>query len=190
MHKRPIPRRLWSAPTEFVTEVRENGACVGTWRDKPINARIPSGTPGRVGEIVDAMRRGMGHIKIGDQTPWSPPVDYEFVAKHMTDDHERELFLKRCREWCEAHPPSRPSSRVRKPTVNLELVLALQEKYKNKAPPIEERAILYRALGFSEEHIAKKIQKMKLLREEVVDEDDSKPSRPKGKVIKAVKKRT
>ena len=192
MHKRPIPRRLWLVPTEFVTVTRENGALAGEWRPKVSSVRVPSGTPGRVGEIVDAMRRGTDHIKIGDKKPWSPPIDYEFVARYMRTEDEKEIYLKRCREWCEAHPPIPPSQRVQKPKVNIELAIAMQEKYKGKAPPIEERIKLLRASGFSEEYISKKIERMKALREEAIDDDPDppKPPKPKGKAIKAVKKRT
>ena len=82
---------------------------------------------------------------------------------------------------------------------------ALFQKYPGAVPPFAERVKVYRAAGYPAEYIAKVIERHKKLaetaaeRQKALDEIFAKwPSaskavpkpKPKGKVIKAVKKRT
>lgn len=194
MHKRPIIKQKRPAPVEFVMEFRENGTQVGTWAPKVVNTRIPSGTPGRVGEIIDAMRQG---VKYRVEKPWSPPIDYESVAKHMPDETKRELYLKKCRDWCVAHPPRPPRAPVVKPVIDIELILELYKKYEGKAPPIGERVKVFRAAGHSAEHMAKTLARAQKRQEnaseiqKAIDDIWTATAKsPRGKVIKVVKKRT
>jgi hypothetical protein len=194
MHKRPIIKKKRPAPVEFVMEFRGNGTQVGTWAPKVTSTRIPNGTPGRVGEIIDAMRRGVTYRQV--EKPWSPPIDYEFVAKHMLDETKREIYLKRCRDWCTAHPPPPPRPPVVKPVINIELILDLYKKYEGKAPPIGERIKVLRDAGYSAEHIAKKLARIQKNQEnaseiqKAIDDIWTATAKaPRGKVIKAVKKR-
>jgi len=193
VHKHPIPRKRVPVPNEFVMQVRPDGTQVGSWQPKIANTRIPNGSPGVLGAIVDSMRRGAGHFECPFEKNWSPPVDYEFVAKHMPDE---QAYLKKCRDWCEAHPPPPPVPKVEKPKMNVELLLALQEKYEGSAPPMAERVKVAIASGFSAKQIATKIERMKKWKEEaeiIIGTGfltDKPPLRSKGKVIKAVKKRT
>ena len=189
-HKHPLPKKFVPVPTEFVMAVRPDGTQVGLWQPKVVKTIIPSGTPGVLGEIIDSMRRGSGS-QTPRETRWSPPIDYEFVAKHMPDE---QAYLKKCRDWCEANPQPPPAPKVEKPKMNIELLLALQKKYEGKAPPLAERVKVALASGFSAKQISTKIERMKKWREEtdaalglLVEKQALKL---KGKVIKAVKKRT
>jgi hypothetical protein len=118
-------------------------------------------------------------------------------------ESEREAYIAKCKEWFESHPP--PPLRVAppKPETDRDLVMALFRKYSGTVPPFEERIKVYAAAGHSEEAIAKVIARRQKLaetadeRQKVLDGIFGKwPSanksvpKPKGKVIKAVKKRT
>ena len=189
-HKHPIPKKFVPVPTEFVMSVRPDGTQVGSWQPKVVNTRIPNGAPGVLGAIVDSMRRGSGS-QTPRETRWSPPIDYEFVAKHMPDE---QAYLKKCRDWCEANPPPPPVPKVEKTKLNTELWLALQKKYEGKALPMAERVKVALASGFSAKQIANKIERMKKWREEAEAASgllvEKQALKLKGKVIKAVKKRT
>jgi len=202
MYKRPTLKRGFSAPRQFVTEIRANGSRVSEWVPANNITIIPNGAPGRVGEIVDAMYRGSDCIRRPAKTVWTPPIDYEFVAKYMPE-REREAYVTKCKEWFESHPPPPPKTAAPKPDVDQELIMALFRKYPGAVPPFEERIKVYAAAGHSEEYIANVIARRQKL-EETADErqkvldgifgkwpsaNKSVP-KPKGKVIKAVKKRT
>jgi hypothetical protein len=130
-------------------------------------------------------------------------MDYEFVAKHMPEA-SREEYLAKCREWLEAHPtPVAPPPAPKGPEPDRQLVQALFQKYPGAVPPFAERVKVYKAAGYPAEYVAKVIERHKKLaetaaeRQKALDEIFAKwPSaskavpKPKGKVIKAVKKRT
>jgi hypothetical protein len=189
---------------EYKTEYRANGALVGTWVPKAErSAIIPNGTPGRVGEIVDEMRRGEACIQRPAKTPWTPPSDYEFIAKYMTDDQSRVNFISKCEQWIADNPPPPPPPPQVKPIIDTELILALYKKYPGVVPPFEERMKVCRAAGYSEEYIAKKTERQRKFtelaeeRQKAIDAVFGKwptankaAPKPKGKVIRAVKKRT
>ena len=203
MFKRPTIKRGFLTPKQFVTEIRPNGTRSSTWVARVPNPLIPNGTPGRVGEIVDLMRQGEDHIKRPVPQTWTPPMDYQFVAKHISDEQTRLNYISKCETWVEDHPPRRVMTPVAKPKVDTELILALYKKYEGKVPPFEERMKVCRAAGYSEEYIAKAIERKRKLdettdtRQKVIDDIFGKwPSankatpKPRAKVIKAVKKRT
>jgi len=202
MYKRPTLKRGLAVPRQFVTEIRANGSRVSEWVPRNDVIAIPNGAPGRVGEVIDAMYRGPDCIRRPAKTEWTPPIDYEFIAKYMPD-REREAYIAKCKEWFESHPPPPPKTAAPKPDVDQDLIMALFRKYPGTVPPFEERIKVYAAAGCTEEHIAKVIVRRQKL-EETVDErqkvldsifgkwpsaNKSVP-KPKGKVIKAVKKRT
>lgn len=202
MFKRPTLKRGFAVPRQFVTEIRANGSRVSEWVPQDTCAIIPNGTPGRVGEIVDGLYRGSDCVRRPSKTPWAPPVDYEFIAKYMPE-REREAYIAKCKEWFESHPPPVPKTPSPKPNIDRDLVLALLQKYPGAVPPFEERVKVYAAAGYPEEYIAKVIARRQKLeetaeeRQKILDGIFGKwPSanksvpKPKGKVIKAVKKRT
>jgi hypothetical protein len=169
--------------------------------DRPVI--VPNGTPGRVGEVVDLMRKGEAFIRRPEKTPWTPPMDYEFVAKHMPEP-DRDAYLAKCLEWLEAHPKQVAVEAAQKgPEPDRQLIQALFRKYPGKVPPFEERIKVYKAAGHSEDFINKAIARHQKLtetadaRQKALDDIFGKwPSankavpKPRGKVIKAVKKRT
>jgi hypothetical protein len=202
MYKRPTLKRGFAVPRQFVTEIRANGSRVSEWVPQVVHTIIPNGAPGRVGEIVDAMYRGHDGVQRPSKTAWTPPIDYEFIAKYMPEG-EREPYVAKCKEWFESHTPPPPKTAASKPAIDHELIMALFRKYPGAVPPFEERIKVYAAAGHSEEYIANVIARRQKL-EETADErqkvldgifgkwpsaNKSAP-RPKGKVIKAVKKRT
>jgi len=205
MFKRPTIKCGFLAPKQFVTEIRPNGTRSSTWvTAAPVTVLIPNGTPGRVGEIVDLLYKGIDCVHRPEKTVWTPPMDYEFVAKHLPKGSQ-EAYVAKCREWLEAHPKPVPVAAVQKgPEPDRELIQALFRKYPGAVPPFEERIKVYKAAGHSEEYINKAIARHQKLvetsaeRQKALDEIFGKwPSankatpKPKGKVIKAVvKKRT
>ena len=202
MFKRPTLKRGLAVPRQFVTEIRANGSRVSEWVPQVTHTIIPNGAPGRVGEIVDGIYRGSDCIRRPSKTPWAPPIDYEFIAKYMPE-REREAYVAKCKEWFESHPPPAPKTAAPKPNIDQDLILALFHKYPGVVPPFEERIKVYAAAGHPEEYIDKvtarrqKLEETADERQKILDGIFGKwPSankavpKPKGKVIKAVKKRT
>jgi hypothetical protein len=205
MFKRPTIKRALLAPKQFVTEIRPNGTKVSTWVTQQMPTPIiPNGAPGLVGEIVDMIYKGVDAVRRPHKTPWTPPIDYEFVAKHLPEKN-REEYVAKCKEWFESHPKPTPPAPLApmRPELDHQLVLALFQKYPGAVPPLEERIKVYKAAGYPEEYINKSIARHQRLeetsdaRQKVLDDIFGKwPSanksvpKPKGKVIKAVKKRT
>ena len=189
---------------EFKTEYRENGSCASAWVPKVESPMIiPNGTPGRVGEIVDLMRRGEACIQRPYKSPWTPPSDYEFIAKYLPDEQSRLNFISKCESWIADNPPPVPFVASPKPKIDNDLVIALFKKYEGKVPPFEERMKVCRAAGYSEEYIAKNTERQRKFIEEAAERQkaidavfgkwptaNKATPKPKAKVIKAVKKRT
>lgn len=189
---------------EFKNEIRANGTVVSSWVPKvEKSAIIPNGTPGRVGEIVDMMRRGEACIERPSKTPWTPPSDYEFIAKYMPDEQSRVNFISKCEQWIADNPPRQASVPPEKPVIDTDLILALYKKYPGAVPPFEERMKVCRAAGYSEEYISKKTERHRKFtelaeeRQKAIDDVFGKwptankaAPKPKPKVILAVKKRT
>jgi hypothetical protein len=142
---RCIPRQVFD--TQFV-----NGAQVSQWVADNRCVRIPNGTPGRVGEILDKMRKGNTSFFA---PVWSPPNDYEFYVKHALPEEEREAYIKRCKDW-ESNNPSKiyKKHEVQPIKYDYEMVAEFW-RGKNSMPSIEERIELFRAAGMPDEMIAK-----------------------------------
>jgi hypothetical protein len=204
MYKPPSTFKDRRPVLEFKSEIRPNGSCASAWVPKVAKSvLIPNGTPGRVGEIVDIMRQGEACIQRPAKTVWTPPSDYEFIAKYLPDEQSRVNFISKCEQWFVDNPPPVPFTAPPRPHIDNDLVIALCKKYEGKVPPFEERMKVCRAAGYSEEYIAKKTERQRKFEGTLADRQNvldgifnkwpsaSEPTpKPRGKVIKAVKKRT
>jgi hypothetical protein len=128
---RPIIRSRGTAPTVFQSRV-QGGAIHSQWVPEKSQI-IPTGTPGRVGEVVDAINRGAGSIARDERPAWRPPPEYEFYAKKLGLG---PAFIKRCEEWHAAHPPPKPVVKIEQ-FLDHEPVLRAMKKYSKKGPPTE-----------------------------------------------------
>ena len=117
-------------------------------------ARVPTGAPGRVGEIATAMHRGSDSVRSPAPSKWRPSYDYEFVAQHEADP---EAHLARCAAWFAENKPR--TAQVPKPQliIDFEPIHALFKKYDGCRPPIEEHVAAMRKAGYSENVITKAI---------------------------------
>ena len=196
LFKRPIPRMAHPAALTFVSSFR-NGAMVTDWVESTSNSRIPSGCPGRVGEIVDAMNKGLGAVAVYKPTPWTPPISYEFMASKMSEE-QGEAYLKRCKTWFDEHPPAVP--RRVKPVLPYDTELVA--KYFSKltvVPDVSELAKMWQSAGLPEWRIQKirewheKMEATSSIRQAQIDAifgpEEVKKIKKAPKVIKAVKKR-
>lgn len=170
--------------------------------DSKPEARTPSGTPGRAGELVDRMRAGVYETAHVAAPVWTPPFEYEFIAAHMPEEDRREAYLARCKAWFAANPPAEWRAVVTpKPLTNTDAVLNLFARYKGKRPPHEELAGAWRSAGYTDARIAKALKWHKTMeataeaRQEALDLVFAKypalhkPAPKVKKVVKAVKKR-
>jgi len=184
------------AALTFVSSFR-NGAMVTDWVESTSNSRIPSGCPGRVGEIVDAMNKGLGAVAVYKPTPWTPPISYEFMASKMSEE-QGEAYLKRCKTWFDEHPPAVP--RRVKPVLPYDTELVA--KYFSKltvVPDVSELAKMWQSAGLPEWRIQKirewheKMEATSSIRQAQIDAifgpEEVKKIKKAPKVIKAVKKR-
>jgi len=206
MYKRPTPRVRGFAPQHFVSEAQPGGGVRSQWVSYTSRARVPSGTPGVVGAIIDRMRNP--HVEC---TPvhreWTPSYDYEFIAEHMSEA-ERGPWLQKCRDWFAAHPKPATAPPPAASSVDYQRIAAMYQvppRTEGGAikPPIATRVKVYRAAGCSEAFISKAIARDAHLeatsdaRQEALDAIFAKwpaaskaaKAKPKPKVIKAVKKK-
>ena len=190
MFKRPNLRTLPEAPKVFVSHVGPNGAIVTGWSEDTRPKIIPTGTPGRVGEIATLMSRGLPPAR---ERPWRPHPDYEKIALHMPEC-ERPAYLQKCRDWYEAHPPA--PLLAPKPLVvyDNQPILKLFQKYHPHRPPFEEHISILKQIGYPENLIEKCMKKYQ--RWDADSEKDQElfdrvfgKSAPVKKVIKVVKKK-
>ena len=203
MYKRPIPRARGFAPRQFVSETQPGGAVRSQWVAYTSRELVPSGTPGVAGAIIVKLRNPPP-VTAPKLRPWTPPTEFEFIAAHMTEA-ERGPWLKRCREWFEAHPPAPapPPPQVAR-DVDHQLIASMYAGCRNDgAPPISQRVKVYRAAGCSEEFILKAVARQKHLdstadeRQDALDlifakwpaASKASKTKAKAKVIKAVKKK-
>lgn len=199
MYKRPNPRPRRNVPTQFVSSALPGGGVVSRWTSGMAKPRIPSGHPSFTGQIIDKLRQGDCPTcpKVRE---WTPPTDYEFIAKHMDNP---EAFLKRCEDWYAQNPVAPPRGREPAPPINLEPVVALYKKWGVRVPPIAAREKAWRLAGYAEAKIQKALAYHKRMeetadaRQEALDlifakfPSANKPT-PKAKtkkVIKVVKKK-
>jgi len=150
MYKRPNPRPCRNVPTQFVSSALPGGGVVSRWVGGVPKPRIPSGHPSVVGQILDKMRQGCNPTR-PDQEVWSPPMNHEFVAKHMADP---EAFIKRCEDWYLER--SRPEvAKPDAPALDPAPFIALFAKYKDSRPPCEEMCAAMLAAGHTELRVTK-----------------------------------
>lgn len=206
MYKRPIPRVRGFAPRHFVSEAQPGGGVRSQWVSYTSRARVPSGTPGVVGAIIDKMRNPHAEC-MPEQREWTPSYDYEFIAERMSEA-ERGPWLQKCRDWFAAHPkpakaPPPPPSIVDHQRIVAMYKVAPRTEGGATRPPIATRVKVYRAARCPEEYIARVIARDARLeatsdeRQEALDlifakwPAASKTTKPKAKpkIIKAVKKK-
>jgi hypothetical protein len=162
-----------------------------------------------VGALIDKMRNP-SPVYAPTQREWTPPHDYEFIAKHMS---EAELgpWLQKCRDWFAAHPnPAAPRPKPVVSGVDYPLIVAMYKVAPRTEggavkPPIATRVKVYRAAGCSEAYITKAVARDAHLkattdaRQKALDAIFSRwpaaskasktKTKAKPKVIKAVKKK-
>lgn len=181
MYKRPIPRPSVYGPPPL-------GGYIGN---------------GRVEGLITEMR----NMRVPHAPPkvWTPPTDYEFMAKLMPNP---EAWIKRCEDWLEANPTKHWRITHEAVTIDPRPVLDIFEKYSRRengptVPPVEALERAWRAAGYSEERIAKAVaHRVKIAdtddeRQEVIDKIFAKfpsaykpgPKLKPKKVIKVVKKK-
>jgi sulfur relay (sulfurtransferase) DsrC/TusE family protein len=159
-----------------------------------------------VGQLADQLRNTQ--VPLRPQKPWTPSVDYAFIASHLPPG-EREAYIQRSREWFETNAPVLTSTEnVECCTIdNTPIITAIakhaRETGRHGRPPVKEMVKAMRAGGYPEERVDKYRQWCQHMedtaeeRQEVLDRifakypSASKPDpKPKvKKVIKAVKKR-
>jgi len=196
--KRPLLKLRVREPLLFTTRW-QGGAQVSEWLPDTHKRVIPSGTPGRVGEIVDLINKGPPAAF--RKTPWSPPYDYDFYARQKIAEKDREEYISRCANWFRDHPPKVFKSKPKPEPYDVEMVAKFWQG-KTAMPPLEDRVKIYRAAGISEERIQKhidwdaKMAETADARQKAVDDvfgkyagSKAKTVKPKAKVIKPVKKK-
>jgi hypothetical protein len=201
MYKRPNPRVRGFVPQRFVSVAQPGGGVRSQWISYTSRARVPTGTPGVVGTLIDKMRAPPPVHQSKDHL-WTPSYDYEFIAERMSEA-ERGPWIQKCRDWYAAQPkPVAREINATVSTIDHERIVAM---YRGEVPPIATRVKVYRAAGCSEEFI-RKAQARAAHLEATSDERQkaldaifakwpaaSKTVKPKGKpatkVIKAVKKK-
>ena len=195
--KRATIKLRTRAPLNF-TSTFQNGAMVSSWGDAPAPPPIPSGCPGRVGEVVDAMNRGTGFVK-HTSVVWVPPISYKFLASKMPKE-KAAAYIKRCEEWFATRPVAPPKPEK----IQVEYDTDMVAKYFNGLTNVPDRSDLFklwRDAGCSEERFKKsqewheKMDAMADVHQERLNAIFGPPEEPKKvkkvvkKVIKAVKKR-
>lgn len=193
-HKRPIPRPLSRVPSQFVSRALPGGGIASEWKAGVPKPRIPTGHPSVVGQILDKMRQGPNPTG-PKKKEWTPPVEYEFVAKHMQDP---ENFLQRCKAWYDTHPVQTRVTNTDTSNLDLEPISDVYKKYMPELPPLSEREKAWRVSGYTEAKIQKALAYYKRMdetseaRQEALDlifakfPSASKPT-PKAKVKKVIK---
>ena len=196
LFKRPIPSRVGQTARTFVSSFR-NGAMVTDWVESAPRPLIPSGCPGRVGEIVDAMNRGAGAVAAQRQTAWTPPMAYEFMASRMSEE-QGEAYRVRCKTWIDEHPLAVPKRDKPVLSYDAEVVAKYFSKL-TSAPETGELVKMWRSAGLPEWRLQKmqewheKMDASASTRQAHIDAifgpEEVKKTKKVTKVIKAVKKR-
>lgn len=193
MYKRPALKQV-RPKLEFVSQYI-NGALVSSWQVVDKIHIIPTGTPGRVGEIVTKMDQNTAAQY--SKPEWVPPYDYEFVIKNLPVE-QQDAYRRRCEEWHNAHPPPPPKPPKEKLNINTEVVANFW-KNKKEMPTLKERVEMLREAGYPDEKIDKciawyeKDERLKDERQAAIDRifGQYKGAKTKKvvKVIKPVKKK-
>lgn len=160
---------------------------------------VASGTPGRVGEILDKMRTGLDPKEL-PLPPWIPSIDYKFISTSMPPG-EAEAYIKRSEEWFKINTKNYECAPKVRMDINTKPVLAAFEKSWPHPPPVEEHLAALKEAGYPDS----KIEKVARWHKWRVDTEDSrqaaldaifarwpaasKPTPKARKVIKVVKKK-
>ena len=198
--KRPTIRR--TGPARVFKTQWVNGAQVSQWVEDTRLVIIPNGTPGRVGEIVDIMRKGPDSVSHTPHTLWTPQYELEFYIRRMIPEKDQEAYAAKCKEWHDAHPPKEIKQPLPRPEYDHELIAKFWQGKKNM-PPLEERIKVFRAAGMPEELINKhkkwdaKMEETSEKRQKHIDDIFGKynktktkaATKTKPKVLKPVKKK-
>ena len=195
---RPTIRPPYSVQQVFATHW-VNGAQVSQWVPDQRWTPVPSGTPGRVGEIMDSINRG---VSSAVKPVWSPPYEYEFYARLMIPENEREPYIAKCKEWFDANPTK---DMTKSPPVeyNHEMIAKFWQG-KTSMPSIDDRLAVFQRAGMPEALIEKhekwdqKMEETSEKRQKQIDDIFGKYNKtktkavsktPKTKVLKPVKKK-
>jgi len=198
--KRPTLRKLGGVSKVFTT-VQQGGASVSAWVADTKMRAVPTGTPGRVGEICTQMHRG-DCVKRTPLIQWTPQSEYEFYAEKTLPESERAAYIERCKKWFEEHPPRAPKAPKAPIEYSREIIAEFYSKI-NTMPSLEERVAAFRKAGMPEERIQKHVAWQEVIdatsdeRQKVIDDifgvyvppKSKTKSVTKTKVIKPVKKK-
>lgn len=99
---------------------------------------------------------------------WRPPVDYEFVARHVPES-ERDAYLAKVAAWFAAHPAPVTAAAAAPPVINTDPVIALLARFAPHRPPIDASVVAWRSAGYTEAAIANAVRYYKWM-EETADE--------------------
>ena len=170
-----------------------------------------SGESGRVGEVVDAMRRGVGFVRRPTKSSWRPPMNHEWYAKKMGLGAD---YIKRCEDWKAAHPHVEPV-KDKVLAIDSDPILKMMKKYSKKGaltdsgtpqparPPLDRMAVAWECAGYTPEQIELAVARQQYaesmldVRQQAINSifgnypSASKPTHKNKskKVIKAVKKK-
>lgn len=195
---RPNIRTRGVAPKTFVS-TSHGGATISQWVELHQRHSVVTGTDGLVGLLCRKMDLGFPAC---EPKEFIPPYEYEFYAVKIISKDERTMFIKKCEEWFEAHPPKNPAKIKQKIEYDHES-LAKFWQYKTSLPSIEERVVAMRhamiPAHLIERHIAsdRRMDETSAERQAKIDEvfgkySSSKPvAKPKrkSKILKPVKKK-
>ena len=151
--QRPTLRKLGGVSKVFTT-VQQGGASVSAWVADTKMRTVPTGTPGRVGEICTEMHRG-DCVK-RPQYQWTPHYEYEYYAEKTLPENERAAYIERCKKWFEEHPPKTLKAPKAPIEYNREMIAEFYSKH-GTMPSLEERVAAFRKAGMPEERIAKHV---------------------------------
>lgn len=162
----------------------------------------PPISPTATGRVADMVRKMHNPDTVRTvKRQWTPPVNFEFIARHMTPE-EGQAYISRCEEWYHQNPPPPRKVVEEGPPINHQPILAVLAKHLPNRPPVNAFVKAMREAGHTEARIQKTIDFYRRM-EETYEERTaaleiifakwpaaSKPTpKPKAKVIKAVKKK-
>jgi len=156
---------------------------------------------GRVAEIVAKMNAPP--LAAPPPPKWTPSTEYEFIAARLPKD-EAEDLIERSRAWMVANPspPPRKPRHTQTHVIDEKVLTDLFFEYSRRGviPPTELHAATLRKAGYPEKTVQKFLDWKKRM-EDTVDERQAtldlifckyptaSKTKPKPKVIKAVKKK-
>ena len=197
--KPPTLRKLGGVSKVFTT-VQQGGASVSGWVADTRMRVVPTGTPGRVGEICTQMHRGdYAKLKV---SKWTPQYEYEFYAEKMIPKNEQAAYIELCKKWFEDHPLNTLKAPKAPIEYNRDMIAEFYSKI-STMPSLEERLAIFRKAGMPEDKIGKHVAWQKMMEaktdahQKVIDDifgvyvppKSKTKTATKTKVIKPVKKK-